>query len=558
VIISPWRKVRELHDSFKHSQSGLGVAAQLIIAILMSAVVGPMAMGAMGGAATSAAATSLATTGAISTINNKGNLGAVARDVTSKDAIKGYAISGITAGLTSGLYDGWTGTETASHATTTTTNTDALTNSATVATTDGLSTWSGIGQFAANQALQNTTSAALGKLLGQGDSFSDALQRTLANTFMAAGFNWVGDVSHGQLDNGSLTKAGLHAVMGGLAAEAMGGDFKTGALAAGVNELVVAELDAQYKKMGVEDRKNLLHMSSQVLGVLTASLQGGDAKAMQVGAAVAGGATAYNHLKDHEMQSLARDLEGCQVKKTCDQVAQNYFEKHKINQASVMAACEQGVDACQAKAREIYNAVLKFQTVGYQDGVNLSTAESSIFNAFHMLNVEDNVSSAVSGAIILPSASAIAEAYGVNPNSPAGEAFIAGLATGMVAGAGKKVAGAKGILTPKDFPAVSTQISRQKQLRHLEGTPQLAERGKGGYLKDISDAQKVLDAYRSGNAIILGKNAQGFPVVRVDGVTGVNVNIGAGINSQPTNVFIIKGTKSPSIVPTSPTPKLVD
>jgi RHS repeat-associated protein len=117
---------------------------------------------------------------------------------------------------------------------------------------------------------------------------------------------------------------------------------------------------------------------------------------------------------------------------------------------------------------------------------------------------------------------------------------------------------AKGILTPKDFPEVSGQISRQKQLRHLEGTPQLAERGKGGYLNDISDAQKVLDAYRSGNAVILGKNAQGFPVVRVDGITGTNVNIGAGINSQPTNVSIIKGAKSPSIVPTSPTPKLVE
>ncbi|WP_165492430.1 polymorphic toxin type 50 domain-containing protein [Stutzerimonas kirkiae] len=114
------------------------------------------------------------------------------------------------------------------------------------------------------------------------------------------------------------------------------------------------------------------------------------------------------------------------------------------------------------------------------------------------------------------------------------------------------------MLTPKDFPEVSAQISRQKQLRHLEGTPQLAERGKGGYLNDISDAQKVLDAYRSGNAVVLGKNAQGFPIVRVDGVTGTNVNIGAGINSQPTNVFIIKGTKSPSVVLTSPTPKLVD
>ncbi|NBF04888.1 hypothetical protein GV819_21615 [Pseudomonas sp. Fl5BN2] len=117
---------------------------------------------------------------------------------------------------------------------------------------------------------------------------------------------------------------------------------------------------------------------------------------------------------------------------------------------------------------------------------------------------------------------------------------------------------AKGTFTPKDFPEVSAEISRQKQLRHLEGTPQLAERGKGGDLSNAADAQKVLDAYRSGNAVILGKNAQGFPVVRVDGVTGTNVNIGAGISSQPKNVFVIKGTKNPSIVPTSPNPKLVE
>ncbi|MGE7955222.1 hypothetical protein ACQKQA_01265 [Pseudomonas sp. NPDC089530] len=100
------------------------------------------------------------------------------------------------------------------------------------------------------------------------------------------------------------------------------------------------------------------------------------------------------------------------------------------------------------------------------------------------------------------------------------------------------------------------EISGQK-LRYLEGTPQLAERGKGGDLSNAADAQKILDAYRSGNAVILGKNAQGFPVVRVDGVTGINVNIGAGINSQPTKVFVIKGAKSPSIVPASPNPKLV-
>ncbi len=49
------------------------------------------------------------------------------------------------------------------------------------------------------------------------------MYNTLTNTFAAAGFNWVGDVSVGRFENGSLTKIGLHAIMGGLAAEAAGG-----------------------------------------------------------------------------------------------------------------------------------------------------------------------------------------------------------------------------------------------------------------------------------------------------------------------------------------------
>ncbi|MNT97783.1 hypothetical protein D3C72_2401820 [compost metagenome] len=68
----------------------------------------------------------------------------------------------------------------------------------------------------------------------------------------------------------------------------------------------------------------------------------------------------------------------------------------------------------------------------------------------------------------------------------------------------------------------------------------------------MADAQKVLDAYHGGQVTILGKNAQGFPVVKFEGVTGTNVNIGVGIIQQPTNIFIIKGTKSPSVVPANP------
>ena len=68
----------------------------------------------------------------------------------------------------------------------------------------------------------------------------------------------------------------------------------------------------------------------------------------------------------------------------------------------------------------------------------------------------------------------------------------------------------------------------------------------------MDDAQKVLDAYHAGKVQILGKNNQGFPIIKYEGVTGVNVNKGAGIDSQPTNVFIVKGTTKPSIVPTNP------
>ncbi len=121
----------------------------------------------------------------------------------------------------------------------------------------------------------------------------------------------------------------------------------------------------------------------------------------------------------------------------------------------------------------------------------------------------------------------------------------------IVGGTGGSGSGAKGTLTPKDFPEVAGKIS-QKQLRHIAGRPELEARGGGGYLNSVDDAQRVLDAYRIGNVTILGKNAQGFPIVKFEGVTGTNVNAGVGIAGQPTNIFIIKGTKSPSIVPTNP------
>lgn len=140
---------------------------------------------------------------------------------------EGYVVAGTTAGLTAGVYDKWTSTQTGTST--------ALPNTGAVAPAAGLGTWQGVGQFTSNQLLQNGTSVLLDRALGGKGSLGDALQNSLANAFAAYGFKLIGDTTHGVLDDGSLGKIGLHALMGGLAAEAVGGDFRTGALAAGVN-----------------------------------------------------------------------------------------------------------------------------------------------------------------------------------------------------------------------------------------------------------------------------------------------------------------------------------
>jgi hypothetical protein len=100
--------------------------------------------------------------------------------------------------------------------------------------------------------------------------------------------------------------------------------------------------------------------------------------------------------------------------------------------------------------------------------------------------------------------------------------------------------------------AVDSYINMGKQERHILG-------GKGnidkGYFRDPSDAQEVLNAYQRGATTILGRGSDGGHIVRFDGITGFNVNRKAGFFGQPTNVFWVKGTASPSVVPKPPTYK---
>ncbi|MGV8710753.1 DUF637 domain-containing protein, partial [Pseudomonas aeruginosa] len=377
-----WRRVQELHDSWKYSNSGLGVGAQLAIAIVVayftagaaSAALGSMAgvgagsgsmMAAAGStamvqagtavgtaaagwanAAGTAVAMGMASNGAISTINNRGNLGDVVKDVTSIDALRGYVVAGTTAGLTAGVYDKWTSTQTGTST--------ALPNTGAVAPAAGLGTWQGVGQFTSNQLLQNGTSVLLDRALGGKGSLGDALQNSLANAFAAYGFKLIGDTTHGVLDDGSLGKIGLHALMGGLAAEAVGGDFRTGALAAGVNEALVDSLAKQYASLPIDDKKGLLIMSSQLIGVLAASTQGdADAKSLQTGAWVAGNATQHNYLSHWQEEKKRQEVDGCKDKQLC---------KTGIEAKWAIISAQQDVGI----------------VVGVGGGIGLSTAETAV------------------------------------------------------------------------------------------------------------------------------------------------------------------------------------
>ncbi|MBM7067865.1 hypothetical protein [Actibacterium sp. 188UL27-1] len=103
-----------------------------------------------------------------------------------------------------------------------------------------------------------------------------------------------------------------------------------------------------------------------------------------------------------------------------------------------------------------------------------------------------------------------------------------------------------------DFTPVASKISTQKQYRHVKDRPEWVQRGQGSYFNSTDDAQAVLTAAKNGKAEVLGTNMHGFPIVRVKGVTGYNNNPRAGYLDQPTDIFIIKGTAKPSVVPTNP------
>ncbi|CRM25166.1 Filamentous hemagglutinin [Pseudomonas sp. 24 E 13] len=298
-----WRQVKEIHESFKYDNSGLGAGAKIAIAIMMAAIMGPAGFG-LGGWQL-AVATSFSTTGVTSTINNKGNLGRALKETVSANSIKSAAVSGFTAGALSYADTNWfAGADSAGAGTVSGVSPSAGSTLAVTNSPSDIFTWTSAGDIALRAGGRAVISSGISTAIqggSFGDNFNAALLGEAGNVAMATGFNWVGDTI--KFPDGSVQKIVAHALMGGLLAEATGSDFKTGAAAAGLNEALINQLD--WAAHGNDD---VMLMLSQLTGLVAAAAVDGD---LEKGAEVAQKATTYNWLLHSEIEAADKKRAGC-------------------------------------------------------------------------------------------------------------------------------------------------------------------------------------------------------------------------------------------------------
>nr|WP_288465898.1 DUF637 domain-containing protein [uncultured Pseudomonas sp.] len=351
-----WHRVKEIHDSFKYSHSGLGGGAMVIIAIVVtvltagaaSALAGAVANGlanagiASGltasaiGTGVGAFATAHAVQGAILLANDPSNPLGAFKESHSSENLKNYAAAGISAGIVAGVVTPHlSGADAA----------QKHTFGHDLGTLDGALGYAK--QVAANGAVQ----ASVGTAINGGsykDNLTGALSSQLQNTLQAIAFNAVGDYGHyNGWDDGSVNKVVLHAMVGGLLSEAAGGSFATGALAAGANEAMIKQLDVL-----AHGDDQLLQMAAQLVGVAAAGATGGEA---QLGADIAKSSATYNFLNHRDVDELGDALEGCQG--DCEEVREEFRKRDAANRARLAACttdCAQIRDELDMGSRALY------------------------------------------------------------------------------------------------------------------------------------------------------------------------------------------------------------
>jgi filamentous hemagglutinin len=327
-----WRQVKELHDSFKYSHSGLGQGAMLAIIIIVTVLTAGAASAAVGTAASatagsgtamaaasstvaagwgnvmaSAALTSMASTGAVSVINNKGNLGLALKDTFSSDSLKNAAIGSLTAGAMSYADSNWFQSPSGA------TNGGSQVTSAGPIQNPGYSSdmlsWSNAEQTVLRSGTHALINSGISTAIN-GGSFGQNLGGALLGEGLdlaaAAGNKGIGDLAQElKVDPGTAQTIFLHAVLGGLISAAKGEGFASGAIAGGVAEGLTPKANeflAQYVSENFNANDLSLQGSqdkiatAQIIGLLSAALAGGNPN---TGSLIGGAGEKYNSELHH-------------------------------------------------------------------------------------------------------------------------------------------------------------------------------------------------------------------------------------------------------------------
>lgn len=333
-----WHQVEEKHKNWHYKNQGLSQTASLAVAIIVAAVTsgvggslvgaggsasGAAASGAAaGGAASGAAAggaiataadaglTSIATTATIDTINNGGQLGKTLESLGETDNLKNFATATITGGLTRGFVDKYFGG-----------TTDPVTQ---ITKGFDLDTLHGAEGFALHGAAQAVTNASIDEAV-YGGSFGDYLHQSMEtqgnNVLSALAFNQVGsrldkkaiaaggngeEFQFGSYVEGGIAHTLVHAAVGGAVTQVTSGDFRTGAAAAGLNQILSGPLDhiAGGISGGNNGKYNTWRTAeAQLAGLTGANLAGGDP---EQGAWIGKQADTYNRqLHKQELKLIA-------------------------------------------------------------------------------------------------------------------------------------------------------------------------------------------------------------------------------------------------------------
>jgi adhesin HecA-like repeat protein len=304
-----WNRVQEVHESWSDEHEGLGAGASAVLAVAITAMTGGAGGAVWGGvstttaaganavaaatAATSAVVGAATTQVTLGTINNGGNLGEAISGLDRRESVEGLAISAFTAGTGSyvdALYTDMNFGKLPG---------EQIHSDAVRQLTYGFDLGSarGMAGFTLHHATMAGVEAGVQSLVA-GDSFEGALKESLeqrGNDVVAAlGFYQVGNLagklatsatgadlqdSIGLWDEGGLGKVGLHAFAGGAISEATGGDFRTGAAAAGFNQLTAsmqADLTRDLSTSLPGSEQAWRGAGAEIAGVLGAALTGND------------------------------------------------------------------------------------------------------------------------------------------------------------------------------------------------------------------------------------------------------------------------------------------